>query len=818
MSSTHRRVWASGPVTGLLAASLLAATATGAQTVPPDRGVVRGTVSNAKGQPLAAVVVSAPEVGVHALTTEQGAYRLSGLAAGAYSFRFERIGYDPVIRGVTVAGGDTTRLDVTMSVCAVMLEELVVTGTAGVRDPLSVSTDVDVVGRDALQETRAASLGATLARTVPGVSSIETGSQAGIPVLRGLSGTRVRVLQNGIGQEFYQYGVRHHPPTSLAEAERVEVVRGASSILYGSDALGGAVNVRTRRLPAAPEGRLLVGTEVQTQLFSNNREAATLLDVHAAWKGFGARAGFEKRHGGNINTPDVPDFFERTAAGTARTGIFGDPKYTGELPYTDFDQWSAYGQLGVQGSFGEVETFLTHWEDENDYLLPSGGPMHSQDDPPLGVGLHLAQTNVMLTGNLPGARVVIRPTLSYQRAGRQALPSGHVLGDDAEWDVDLRKEVLTARIEVAHDAVRGLRGTAGAELVRHDGVTRGPVPLEPAATVMNLSAFVFEETVVDRMTLSLGARLDHRTLRAEANALTSDPDLLTSTHTVLSGSLGALYRPGGRWAVAANATSGFRAPGVFELFADGEHGGVAAYQKGNPALDPERALGVDLSLRWRSADLRGEINGYWTFIRNYIYLENTAEETPQGLPIYRAGQTDASIRGVEGAAEADVTDWLTLGGRFSIVRGAGHDIEVPGGGSGGALPLLPAADLGSSVQVRTSTLGPFLAPTLRLEVRHVGAKDAAGVIEPFSQFDLTPFGTASTEAYTLVDLDARMVAPIGPASVSVALSVTNLLDTAYRSFLDTYKGYALSMGRNVGLRVSVPLAIKSRNRVVRGGG
>jgi iron complex outermembrane receptor protein/hemoglobin/transferrin/lactoferrin receptor protein len=618
----------------------------------------------------------------------------------------------------------------------------------------------------------------------------------------------VRILQNGVGQEFYQYGVRHHPPTSLAEAERVEVVRGAASILYGSDALGGAVNVLTRRLPWSPEGRLHVGGEVQTQLFSNNGEVAGLLDVHAATSGFGIRAGFETRHGGDIRTPDEPDFFQTTAAGTAHTGKYGDPKYTGELPYTDFDQWSTYGQVGMRGPLGVVEAFVTHWDDENNYLLPSGGPKGSEGNPPLGVGLHLAQTNVVLKGSLVGNSVVIRPTVSWQRALRQALPSGVIIGDDADWEVDLRKDILTARLEVVHTGGGPLDGTVGAELVHHDGRTRGRMDLEPGATVTGLGVYAFEEAEHGRLTMAVGARIDHRRQDAEANLLTEDPDLLESSYTVLSGSLGAVYRLGAAWAVAANATSGFRAPTVFELFANGEHGGVAAFQRGDPELEPERSLGMDFAVRVHSGRLRGEVNVYQTFIRDYIYLENTGAETGQGLPIYQAGQTNASIRGVDGTAELDVTGWLAMGGHFSALRGTGDDIQPTGGGRGGPLPLLPPTEMGGFVQLHGAKLGPVLAPALRIDVHHTRAKDAAGAIEPFSQFDLTPFGTASTEAYTLVDTEARIVAETGLAPMSVALTVTNLFDTPHRAFLDTYKGYALSMGRNVGLRASMPVSFR----------
>jgi iron complex outermembrane receptor protein/hemoglobin/transferrin/lactoferrin receptor protein len=103
-------------------------------------------------------------------------------------------------------------------------------------------------------------------------------------------------------------------------------------------------------------------------------------------------------------------------------------------------------------------------------------------------------------------------------------------------------------------------------------------------------------------------------------------------------------------------------------------------------------------------------------------------------------------------------------------------------------------------------MGRLLSPTLRADLRRTSAKDAAGTIEPFSQFDGTPFGTASTRAYTLVGLEASSVLDLGAVPVSLTVSVTNLFDEAYREFLDTYKGYALSPGRDVALRLSAPLS------------
>ncbi len=783
----------------------LAAPPVSGQDPTTARGALAGTVLDQSGRPLEGVQIRLPELGLVTLSAADGSFLLTHLPPRRFHVSFEVLGYAPRVLEVTVRGGAVTPLEVSLPTSPVALPGLVITGVPGARNTLTTPQDVDAVGSEEMNALRSGSLGDLLSRTVAGVSSIQTGSQVGIPVIRGLSGTRVRVLQNGVGQEFYQYGVRHHPTTTLLEAERVEVVRGVSSLLYGSDALGGAVNILTKDLPPAPLGRSRLGGEVGGQFFSNNKEGAGHLDLQGSTSRFGVRGGVEVRRGGDLTAPEVPDYFQTSAAGTARTGRFGDPKYTGSLPHTDFRQWSAYAQAGVRGRMGTGELFLTHWDNENNFLLPPGGPKGSTSNPPQGVGLHLAQTNLSLRGTLVLDRLVLKPTLSYQKAVRQAAAAGKLIQDDPDFVVDLAKEVVTARVEVAHAPLGRLEGVLGAEVMVQDGKAPGPVKLEPGSTVTNVGIFAFEELRRGGLTLSGGLRFDLRSMEAEPNSLTGDPGLLEQEYRVASGSVGMAFALGEGVALAAQAGSGFRAPTVFELFADGEHGGVAAYQRGDPTLDPERSLSLDLSLRWARDRFQGEVTGYWNRISNYIYLENTG--TMSGpLPVYQAAQTDAVLRGLDALAEAAPLTWLSVGGRFSWVKGVGKGLDDPAGGSGdGPLPLLPPTQFGAFLELRGGDAWVLRSPRLRIKVDRALAKDAAGVIEPFSQFDRIPFGTASTPGYTLLGLEARTHLELGTEPVVLSLTVDNLLDEVYRSFLDTYKGYALSPGRNVGVRVSAPL-------------
>ena len=797
--------------------TFLMATPLYAQQVP--RGALEGTVTDAAGAPLSGANVYVPALERGVAAGPDGTYRLGGLPAQMLRVRVSFVGYETATREVSVPRGGATTLDVALAQSSIRSGELVVTGTPTAQDPLTATQQVDAVTPAGLETNRTAALGDVIQESVPGAASVQTGPQAGKPVLRGLSGNRVKLLVDGIGQEYYQYGVRHFPNTALAEAQRIEIVRGPASILYGSDALGGAINVIPKGLPQQGVGGAAGG-----QYFANNNERAGTLSLHggtALSEGstLGLRVGLERRVAGDFTTPEEPTFFE-----TGSGGRFGDPKYTGTIPFTNFDQWTGYAQVGLEGDFGSVQVFGDYWQNRHNFVLPTGGPDDDNpNSPPVdGLGQNIEHANVALKGTLLAGDFVVKPRLSYQNAVRQSAGAGNTLEvvDEAEenggfdYPVDLEKDIYTGRLDVLHPQVGALTGTIGAEASYENGQSKGPVPLEPSAEIFQIGAYVFEDVNLDPVTLSAGARVDYRTLTGDppqetVGVLGLSEDDLEKNYTTLSGSVGANYQFAEGLAVAANLGTGFRAPSIFELYANGVHGGVAALQQGNPELEPERSYSADLGVRARTGRLTGEVTGYVNQIQDYIFLENTGENAGadgSGPPIYTSGQTDAQIAGLEASARVRIVPWLEVGGEAALITSKGEGLEENSEGDQ-ILPLIPANRLGGHVRIEPAGLGLLSASFVQARVRHAFSKDAAGTYEPFSQFDRTsgppPFGTASTNAYTLVDLSAGATVAAGSASVILSAGVKNLLDASYRNFLDTYKGYALSPGRNVFIKMSV---------------
>lgn len=635
---------------------------------------------------------------------------------------------------------------------------------------------VDVLEGDEKQRTETLSLGATL-DDLPGVATIATGGQVGNPVIRGLSGNRIRVLADGVAQDYQQYGVRHPANVDPLLAERIEVVRGPMSVLYGSDALGGVVNMISPDLPVAPDGSEVAG-RLTSGFASNNNEKLLGGEIRAAKDGFGLVVSGTWRDAGDMRTPSTATF--------AESGRTGDPRFTGRLDHTDHENRDGRIAFGYTGEQGEVEVSYTDWRSRQNFLLADGNP----------VGQHLENRDWAIRGEYALAdNWLLKSRLHWQENVRQALTGADYDTLDSQGpDLDIRRDRRTARLGVEHPEWAGWQGEVGVERADVDQDLRVG-GLTPDAEREAWAIYAFEQRDIGPVTLQLGARVDRIEQSAERSTAFPAIDTRERDYTVASGSAGLAWAIDDHWTVKANLGRGFRAPSIFELYADGVHGGVAAVQKGDPSLTEETSLNADLGLQWRSEQVEWSATVYRNRIADYIYLANT--DTTQGpLPVYEARQDDARLEGIELAGQWQFARHWTIDGGLDVVRGELDD--------GRDLPLMPADSLRAGLAFDHGGGETFRDWHVRLGASHHFEKDAAGPYEPFAQFDNDSFGTASTDDYTLVSLGAGVSIPFqNETDLRLTLEVDNLLDETYRDFLDTYKGYALGMGRNVRLRADL---------------
>ena len=215
-------------------------------------------MTDTTGAALADVRVRVLEAGRGTTTDLEGKFTLAELPSGTYGVAFSRIGYAPIVRRVTI-GAEDVSLEVSMRPSAVELPEVQVTATPNATTALTSPQPTSVLAGDNLRVAQAPSLGETI-NGLAGVHSISEGPAIGKPVIRGLSSSRVLVLDNGQRIETQGWGDEHSPNVETADAERIEVIRGPASVLYGSDALGESstwwsatcpMPLAARRLPKA---------------------------------------------------------------------------------------------------------------------------------------------------------------------------------------------------------------------------------------------------------------------------------------------------------------------------------------------------------------------------------------------------------------------------------------------------------------------------------------------------------------------------------------------------------------------------------------
>lgn len=755
-----------------------------------------GTVTDETSKPLPGAYVALPSLERVATTDASGAYLLRGLPRGEVTVVIRSIGRQQVIAKLTLQPGEN-RHDATLRPATVTLVPVVVTGAATVSDP-TTPLDVAAIDTDRLRQTASASLGKTLEK-LPGVATITTGPMAGNPVLRGMSQGQVRLTRDGVPVESFQGTSRWTPPISFGSVDRVEVIRGPASVLYGSSAMGGAINFLPKALPRAEADSPTAAGYLESQYFSNNGERYLSGELSGALPaGVGLRIGVSRRDAGNFATADARPY--------AETGVRGDPRFTGILPYTNYEQRSGFGQLGFAGPRGQVQLFYDGYVGYNNFLNANGRP----------AGVRMTNNEWRLRGTALAGGWALRPSvavqdLRIQRAATSQLTYEAARANDG-WDQDLGRAVVTSRLEAEHGALAGVTGKVGIEAQRLIGTTRRSA-IEPSSRTTNLAAFAFEEWRRGRVTVSAGGRYDSRVQKAESGSLVDAAPLaerdalLHRTFAVANGSLGVGVRVSQALTWLVNASTGFRAPSAQDLYTN-ENRPAFGWLEGNPHLDPERSLSLETGLRFQCNRATGQVIAYRNQVSDYIYMASTGRTRQvrnEARQVFAHAQSDATIRGVEASAEGEVLPRLTVETNYLMLRSENRS-------TGEALPLMPADQLRASLRYALRDRGALRHTLLRVGARHVWAKAIAGPTEPFAEFDTNPagYGISSTPAYQVLEASISTRLQLGAQLLDLSLDVQNLADTPYRDFLDTQKGFALAQGRNISMRVGAPLRIAGR--------
>jgi iron complex outermembrane receptor protein len=750
------------PRISLLAALLLALPADAAAQAPrisplptaspEETGEIHGVVVDGeRGTPIAGAVVLLPATGHREVSHADGAFHVVRVAVGRQTLRVERMGYAPASLAVDVSPGGRTAVRVEMRAAAIALDGVEAHGAprAEIARPATVLAGAE------LRRRLASTVPATLAGQ-PGITLAHNGPGASQPVIRGLGGNRVSVLEDGqrtgdIAGSAADHGVMVDP----LSAERVEVVRGPASLLHGGNALGGVVNVVRgevpRALPDRPTGSLAVqGESAAEGLAAGGAVTAPLGRWAVRAEGSLRRLGDTRTPEGRLETSDL-------AAGTVALGLsrVGDAGWAG-LAVRHHDT-----RYGVPGGFGGRDVPGAH---------VGGAYVEAERTAVRGEA-----GRTMRLGPITSLEARVNLVRFHQREMERGDDGGEFVG--TRFVQHLGTVDLVARM--ADD------GAAGLSLGARDREAIGAATGSRTAREWTAAGFAYRRASLGPIRLEGGARYDWTRVDPSAGPAVGGVPVRTRTFGSVSAAAAAVWEAGRGAELGARAARAFRTPSIEELFARGPHLAAFSYEIGNPELDAETGVGVDLFARVVRPRLLAEATVFRNDVDGYVHYAPTGALDPRfgRYPVYVARGTDARFRGAEALLRWEPLRGWAVEGAFGHVRADGRvdGRWVP-------LPAVPPAQ--GSLRLRRDVPRWFAE---------------AGVSGAARQSRVAPGGDdgrpaeETTAGYLHVVGGAGLRIDAGAWLHTVTLQIDNALDAAWRDHTSRLRAVAPGAGINARL-------------------
>ncbi|WP_295773187.1 TonB-dependent receptor [uncultured Mucilaginibacter sp.] len=734
-----------------------------------------GKVTDAKtNEPIIGAVITIPQLRISTSTNAAGEFSFAQLPArGRFVVQISYLGYQTQVKTVDLSSPTALSFSLTPSI--IEAREVVVTGTVLTSTSKSNSTSATVLNKEELQGSYTNLIDA-LAKQVPGVSQITTGPGISKPVIRGLGYNRVVTLSDGIKQQGQQWGDEHGIELDQYQADKVEVLRGAASLQYGSDAIGGVINLVE---PLAPAPGKIKG-ELLSNYSTNNGLTGSSLMLTGNENGFVWRGRGSYQNAYSFKTPD------------------------GYFPNSGFNNTNLSGMLGLNKSWGYSHLNFSYYKNNIGFYDPETADELYTTERSRKLDFprqDIRHYKVALNNNFVIGEGSLKVDLGYQKNQRRELE------DSA--DPALYFDLNTYSLDVKYalpakngwEPVIGLSGSIGKSL------NKAEEKLIPEYNAYAAGVFGFVKKTFGDNTVSAGLRYDY--IRNKGKQLFEDDEErfagFNNTFNSISGALGYTHIFNEYVNFKANAGTAFRAPNPAELGANGVHEGTFRYEIGNGNLRPERSYQADATLEFGTGILTGSLGVYENYVHNYIYLSNNNEtiEVPDEdlgtYPVYRYGQVNANLYGAEAAVTLHPVSFIHFENTFNYTHAQNRTFSKP-------LPFIPAGTLHN---------------TLRFEPKIKGLHEFyfyAGIDNYFRQGRVDADFETTTDSYTLLNAGIGTTIKLGSQPLKIYISGYNLTNKRYYDALSRLKPGRLSQedttlgvfnpGRNITFGFYLPFNLK----------
>lgn len=738
-------------------------------------GVFRGRLLHFENnEPILGAYIWITESETGAVSDENGNFIIKALCEGTYTINITYLGHEE-IKEVFDLNSNSVSKTFRMKESALAMSGVEIHGH---REQVQTTTAVTSLYGEALLASRGENLGESLKR-IAGVNTFSTGNSISKPVIHGLHSNRIMILNNGVRLEGQQWGAEHAPEIDPFLANEITVIKGAETVRYGPEAMGGVILLTPKELPTKKSSEtnlyLLGGTNGRMGNFSVEH-----LGGSDKIKGLGYRLQSSVKRAGDVQSPDYNQ---------GNTGL-SELNFSGSLGYSN-------DKLGVETYYSYFNTTLGILRDSHtgnlsdlEEIIANGRPFTNPDftyeitNPKQVVSHHLAK---LKSHYHLSEKWKLNAQYGFQLNQRQEFDRRR--GDlNEKPSLDLELFTNTFDLFLDHTFENEWSGTFGVNMIQQANNNipgTGVTPLIPNYDMLNVGFYAMETYSKGPLEIEGGIRYDFRTI-STARFINGELEAADLDYQNFSAFIGGLYQIGPSITFSSNLGSAWRPPNVNELFSQGLHHGAAAVEIGDADLVSEKSFKWVNELEYSGKNTTIELTAYANQIQDYIYLNPTGDvfvSLRGTFNVYEYLQADAFFYGFDLSGSYEFSNRLSGYAKGSIIR-AKNTVED------NYFPFIPSDRIDWGLAYRFGDLEKSNKITLsNLWV-------ARQKREP--DFDLAP----APPGYSLINFAFQKEIPLQGNKLNLGFQVQNLFNTSYKEYMNRFRYFTDDMGRNILLKIN----------------
>ncbi len=796
---------------------------------------ISGEVLSADGSPLKGASIYIQDIRKGAISDSAGKYKIPNIPYGNYLIEVRFLGYSTVNKSVFF--NDDVTENFTMELSVVEESEVVVTGTSKAgsikRNPIQIVS----VSRQYLNQNLSSNIIDAISK-IPGISSLSTGPNVSKPFIRGLGYNRILTLYDGVRQEGQQWGDEHGIEVDQNTIDKIEIVKGPASLIYGSDAIAGVVNL----IPANPPPKGIIKGNILTAYKTNNKEILNSESIAGNIKDVNFGLVFSNKQAIDYKNKIDGRVYNTGFKETDLSGNFGINKNWGfsKIGFSTFNSLQEIPD-GSRDSF--TRKFTKQINEEDTYReIVSNKELNSYTISDIHQHVQHYRIYNVSSFTVGGGRIALN--LGAQKSIRREYNHPEAVSVPGLY---LKLNSYTYDFKYFFHESKGFSVTTGINgMIQKNDANSGTEFLIPTFKQNDIGAFIYAKKSLNKIEIAGGLRYDVRKFNNDDLYIVKDSisgfehavtgsnitgaektfNNYSKSFSGFSGSLGLSYVINKEWSLKANLSQGYRSPNISEISANGVHSGTNVYQIGNLDFKPEFNLQQDVSVNYNSTHVTINAAAFNNSVRNYIYNEKVLSSTGldsvivEGTRTFKFVSSRAQLYGGEIVVDIHPHpfDWLHFENSLSMVYGInkGNKNDKNFSDSSANLPDIPPVRIISELRANIKRTNDFISNSFIKVEADINFNQNRPYLENGSE--------TFTPGYVLINagLGTDITNKKGQIIFHLNILANNLLNKAYQSHLSRLKYFEdypnnasgrsgiYNMGSNFSINVNIPFNIRNK--------